>query len=481
MVRSVDLLELRRTLRVERLLIECLLRLTDVVQEVDIALVERLRRLAKSALLDAELTQLATKCTQTLRDVLADAKLLTSQRANALANVLERTGLLAVDAGSGLRDVGTLPSLRCQEVGDVLLNVRLLPSERPGLRSKVAVTLCSLLIKACCRLTELRLLHAKLTKPLPSSDLVLCEVAVKAGRCLSQLRLLRGLLTDRLARLHRALLLLLKGRHRIGLRLRVTLIEKIGDRARLLIHQAPLELGTLHAFALATKCTGANRLRSKALPSNRALAIDLTHRLVNHLLLIRVHEGLGCGTRLEATNASAQKTLRTCEVRTRSAKRQLLRTSEAREPLSDRRGRRTYVRLRGQSGHVLSRGQRTEARLYVLISTAQAARDIRLHGTLASKIQIAKARSELAYARGNARACQCSVLHGHLGVSELTTRIGTAQIIGGFGSRLKARTNGLIRRLYIRHVAAHALRLSSAHRSKLCGREACDLIARQLL
>jgi hypothetical protein len=25
------------------------------------------------------------------------------------------------------------------------------------------------------------------------------------------------------------------------------------------------------------------------------------------------------------------------------------------------------------------------------------------------------------------------------------------------------------------------LRLSSAHRSKLCGREACDLIARQLL
>jgi len=97
----------------------------------------------------------------------------------------------------------------------------------------------------------------------------------------------------------------------------------------------------------------------------------------------------------------------------------------------------------------LSRGQRTEARLYVLIRTAQAARDIRLHGTLASKIQIAKARSELAYARGNARACQCSVLHGHLGVSELTTRIGTAQIIGGFGSRLKARTNGLIRRLYI--------------------------------
>ena len=49
MIRSVDLLELRRTLRVERLLIECLLRLTDVVQEVDIALVERLRRLAKSA------------------------------------------------------------------------------------------------------------------------------------------------------------------------------------------------------------------------------------------------------------------------------------------------------------------------------------------------------------------------------------------------------------------------------------------------
>lgn len=116
MIRSVDLLELRRTLRVERLLIECLLRLTDVVQEVDIALVERLRRLAKSALLDAELTQLATKCTQTLRDVLADAKLLTSQRSNALANVLERTCLLAVDAGSGLRDVGTLTGLCCQKV-----------------------------------------------------------------------------------------------------------------------------------------------------------------------------------------------------------------------------------------------------------------------------------------------------------------------------------------------------------------------------
>ena len=148
MVRSVDLLELRRTLRVERLLIECLLRLTDVVQEVDVALVERLRRLTKSALLDAKLAQLAAQRTQALRNILTDAKLLASKSTDALTDVLECPSLLAIDAGSGLRDVGALSRLGCQKIGDVLLDVGLLTSKRTSLGGEVAVVLSGLLIES---------------------------------------------------------------------------------------------------------------------------------------------------------------------------------------------------------------------------------------------------------------------------------------------------------------------------------------------
>ena len=46
-------------------------------------------------------------------------------------------------------------------------------------------------------------------------------------------------------------------------------------------------------------------MRRQALPCDRALAIDLTHGLVNHLLAIRVHEAL-CRSRIEALRGPAQ-------------------------------------------------------------------------------------------------------------------------------------------------------------------------------
>jgi hypothetical protein len=71
-----------------------------------------------------------------------------------------------------------------------------------------------------------------------------------------------------------------------------------------LLHQTTLKLGTLHAFALATERTRANGLRRKSLLGDLALPVDLAHRLVDHRLLVRVHEGGGFLSRTEPANAS---------------------------------------------------------------------------------------------------------------------------------------------------------------------------------
>ena len=406
--------------------------LADVVQEVDVGLLHALRRLADAELLQPLLAGLRAQLTKALGHLLADAKLLAGERPNALGNVLELPGLLAVDACERLSRIRPPRPLLHEQVGDVLLDVRLLSCKRTTLGGEVAVTLRGLLVDVRGRLAQTSLLHAQLTKALARGNLLLREVAVEARGTLAKLRLLRRLLADCLAdvgdlargrllgscalgleraqltaRLHaeacllrsklcrlltqlpllrtgadgpgssrlkhlcrllaksrtlpgsgnvglrrgllhasrlkaktrllprnrglelprlsellrglltetrllggglcrlgtelarglralkRTLLLLLERRHRLGLRLRVALRKQIGDRARLLLHQAALHLGTLHAFALAAKRARPNGLRRKTLLCNGALALDLPHRLVDDLLTIRIHEGLG--------------------------------------------------------------------------------------------------------------------------------------------------------------------------------------------
>ena len=77
-------MQLRGPLSVECLLVERLPRLAGVVQKVDVALLQPLRSLAKCSLLHAELAELAGHCAKALGLLLANAKLLPGQTANAL-------------------------------------------------------------------------------------------------------------------------------------------------------------------------------------------------------------------------------------------------------------------------------------------------------------------------------------------------------------------------------------------------------------
>ena len=122
-------MQLGRTRRVQSLLIECLLRLADVVQEVDIALLQRLRGLAQSALLHAKLAQLTGKSAQALRLLLPDAELLRCELPDSLTKALELLTLLAVDVGDLTAHLTVLTRLLHQQVGDVLVDGRFLASQ----------------------------------------------------------------------------------------------------------------------------------------------------------------------------------------------------------------------------------------------------------------------------------------------------------------------------------------------------------------
>jgi hypothetical protein len=173
--------------------------LAGVVQEVDVALLQRLSRLAKSALLHTKLSQLPCHRAKALSLLLANAKLLRGQLANALGHALELLTLLAVDACGSLSRLVARLRLLHQQVGDVLVDGRLLARQSTALRSQVAVLLACLQELACCALAQLSLLHTELTEALPCGHLVLRQVAVKTRCGLSELRLLRCLGTNGLA------------------------------------------------------------------------------------------------------------------------------------------------------------------------------------------------------------------------------------------------------------------------------------------
>ena len=98
------------------------MRLADVVQEVDVALLQRLRRLTQSALLHPKLAQLTCHLAKALRGLLANTKLLRGQLPNTLAKALVLLCLLAEDACCGLRGLVARLALLHHQVGNVLVD-----------------------------------------------------------------------------------------------------------------------------------------------------------------------------------------------------------------------------------------------------------------------------------------------------------------------------------------------------------------------
>jgi hypothetical protein len=208
-------------------------------------------------------------------------------------------------------------------LGRLLAEPRLLACNgclKSGLRAK---SLCALLLQSCLLRRSGSLGGTCLPKLL--------------GRLLAEPRLLAcdsGLLctklADALCGAQLALLLLLKARHRIGLRLRVALVQEVCDRAGLLLQQSALHLRPLHTFTRTAKRTRTDRLCRQALLCDLALAIDLAHRLVDHLLLVRIHEGLsGRGIKrplliAQAADALLDRLLRCCKARLTCSLRGLL-------------------------------------------------------------------------------------------------------------------------------------------------------------
>jgi len=155
--------------------------------------------LAQRALLHAQLAKLSGQRAKALGLLLANAKLLPSQLADALAKTLELLRLLAVNACSRLSGLIACLALLHHQVGNVLVDCRLLASQSTALRRHVAVLLRGLLVNVRCALAKLCLLHTQLTKALASTHLLLCQVAVQTGCSLAQLCLLRGLRAHLLA------------------------------------------------------------------------------------------------------------------------------------------------------------------------------------------------------------------------------------------------------------------------------------------
>ena len=89
-----------------------------------------------------------------------------------------------------------------------------------------------------------------------------------------------------------AALLLLKRLLRLRRGLVIALRQAAYDCCVALLRNSALKFSTLHALTAAAKGPGARGLSLQILAGDIALAIDLTDRLVDYLLLIRIHEPL---------------------------------------------------------------------------------------------------------------------------------------------------------------------------------------------
>ena len=214
------------------------------------------------------------------------------ERSQLATGLYAESRLLRGKLGGGLTELRLLGAGTDRARTRLLQHLRGLLTESRTLRGSGDVGLRRSLLHACRLQAKPGLLTGHRRLKLPRLRELLCRLLSKPGLLRCDLCRLTTELARGLRTLQRTLLLLLKRSHRLGLRLRVALREKVGDRARLLLHQAALHLGTLHALALATERAGSYGLRRKTLLRDLALAIDLPHRLVDDLLTIRIHEGL---------------------------------------------------------------------------------------------------------------------------------------------------------------------------------------------
>ena len=132
----------------------------DVVQEVDIVLAQLLRGLAQSGLLHTEVADLSAQRTEALSHLLTNAKLLGSQIADALSQLLLQLGLLTKDVGLLTCHACVLTSKTRLLTSQLTIQARSALAELTLLTSSLHLTLTSSLGETCALQTQLAQLLA---------------------------------------------------------------------------------------------------------------------------------------------------------------------------------------------------------------------------------------------------------------------------------------------------------------------------------
>jgi hypothetical protein len=137
--------------------------------------------------------------------------------------------------------------------------------------------------------------------------------------------------------------------------------------------------------------------------------------------------------------------------------------------------------LAGQSGHILARGQRSEARSNILASSTKLTGGVGCCCALRGNVQVTQTLADLADARGDAGSGASSLAYGPLCVGELLARVCSAQDVCRFTRGLVSPTKCLIGCGHVRCKSSNALRFGRSQGSLLCRGKPCYLVAGELL
>ena len=306
----------------------------DVVQEVDIVLTQLLSGLSQGGLLHTEVANLGAQRTEALSDVLADTKLLRSQVADALSQLLLQLGLLTQNVGLLTSHACVLTSKTCLLTSQLTVQTRCALAELTLLTSSLHLTLAcglsqastleaqSTQLLACAQRTNACLTQCigSLQPQLSTLDAVLSLHLLVCQGSLHGLLSIHALsLQRRSLILHRSLLLCVEvlGTHgeacllvgllgreprllllvELALGLLVGALESRGLDIAQLRTQVTLTFGLDNRLTAATKsaCTGGSGLLPSAL--DVGLADGLALLRVDHVLHVRRHVGF-CRTGL---------------------------------------------------------------------------------------------------------------------------------------------------------------------------------------
>lgn len=240
---------------------------------------------AKLALLPRKLTCKRRLLRLQLSSLLAKTRLLRSSADGPLASGLCHACRLQSELALLTGRLGLQLSRLRKLLGSRLAKTRLLSSDA-GLKTRLRREgLSSLLLQGSLLCSRCRLCTTCLRQLLSS---LLAKTRLLSGNA----SLLNTKLSNSLRSRRLALLLLLKSRHGLGLSLAVALRHEARNGVGLLLHRVAFQLSALNTFALAAKRARPNRLCRQPLLGNGLLPVKLTHRRINDLLLVRVHERL---------------------------------------------------------------------------------------------------------------------------------------------------------------------------------------------